>query len=990
MSVEKKYYSNIEDKCSPSTCSCTDMPSAGDVEKTATVSRRSFLKTTGFSFGALLVACSKAPIKKAIPFLIQPEEILPGKAIWYASTSNACAAQCSVHVKNRDGRPIKLEGNPKHPLNQGGLCSQCQASLLELYDSNRILHPTIDGKKVNWDAFDSEILQKLKKVKSSGKEIAILSNSITSPSTKYQIQQFKKKYGNVKHYEIDEYSYSAILDAQEQNYGKRFLPQYHFDKADVVVSIDADFLGSWISPVQFTKDFKKNRNLDRKQISTLIHVESTLSITGSKADKRIVLSPSGIIQFVKDLDAYIQGENPHNSVVKEVANQLIRNKGKSLIVCGVNDRKVQLLVNRINHKLRNINKTINHKNPSLQFAGSDSSLDEFLNKLKIGKIGAVFCNEINPVYSFPVGNQISQALKTVELTVSFSNSVDETSKACIFAAPAPHSLESWNDSELVSGLLSMTQPVLHPLGKTRSFRKSLSVWQHKVKSERDLVRDYWKSQFKSRVNTSLTYTKFWNTLVHDGFFLIKPKSLKLKPFTDSRPSIKLKHDTLQYSLYQTSHLSMGKHAQNPWLQELPNPITKVSWDNYISISEKFANKKALVRGDVVEVKTEGHSLKLPVFIQPGQHENTLSIALGYGRLGTERFHGIGPNWIEKKPTVGRGETVGKNASTFIHLNETLQYFGEIKSMTKVNEKWDLALTQTYNSLENPKNTSPAIMPVRPFIQETDFKSYKKDATSGSHHGHPVTTMWDDDHKYEGHHWGMAIDISACTGCSSCVIGCQVENNVPVVGKDEVLRKRDMAWLRIDRYYSGDGEDVDVAFQAMMCQHCDNAPCEPVCPVLATVHSTEGLNQQVYNRCVGTRFCANNCPYKVRRFNWFDYTKEDIMENMVLNPDVTVRSRGVMEKCSMCIQRIQEVKIEARKNGNPVADGEIKMACEQSCPADAIVFGDINDPESNISKLINSGRHYRVLEELNVQPTVGYLTQVRNRDGKSKNKGHHHG
>lgn len=990
MSKEKKYYSNIEDKCSPETCGCTDLPTIKDVEKTSTVSRRSFLKTTGFSFGALFVACSKAPVKKAIPFLIQPEEILPGKSIWYASTSNACAAHCAVHVKNRDGRPIKLEGNPNHPLNQGGLCSQCQASLLELYDSKRILNPTIKGKKVRWDTFDNKILKKLKEVKKSGDEIAILSNTITSPSTKYEISLFKKKYGNVLHYEIDEYSYDSILDAHEQNYGKRFLPQYHFDKADLVLSIDADFLGSWISPIQFTKDFQKNRNVDKKSISKLIHIESTLTITGAKADKRIVLSPSKIVQFVKDLDGYIQGENPQNSEVKALANQLLHHKGTSLVVCGVNDKNVQLLINRINHKLGNINKTISHKNPSFQFAGSDSSLHDFLNKLKNGKIGAVICDDINPIYSLPVGNQIAQALKTVDLTVSFSNTGDETSKVCEFVAPVSHNLESWSDSVLVSGLLSMTQPVLQPLGNTRSFRKSLSVWQHKQIDERDLVRNYWKSQFKSRVRTSLTFTKFWNTLVHDGFSFIKPNSLKLKPFTDRRPRLKLKHDEFQYSLYQSSHLAMGKHAQNPWLQELPNPITKVSWDNYISISEKLANKKGLVRGDVVEIKNDNHSIKLPVFIQPGQHENTLSIALGYGRLGTERFYGIGPDWLEKKPTVGKGQTVGESASNFIQFDESLQYSGSIKSIKKLNEKWDLALTQTYNSLENPQNTAPAIMPVRPFIQETDFKSYKKDPTSGSHHGHPVTTMWSDDHKYEGHHWGMAIDISACTGCSSCVIGCQVENNVPVVGKDEVLRKRDMAWLRLDRYYSGHGENVDVAFQAMMCQHCDNAPCEPVCPVLATVHSTEGLNQQVYNRCVGTRFCANNCPYKVRRFNWFDYTKEDIMENMVLNPDVTVRSRGVMEKCSMCIQRIQEVKIEARKNGRPIADGEIKMACEQSCPADAIVFGDLNDPESKISKLINSGRHYKVLEELNVQPTVGYLTQVRNRGSKPNKKGKHHG
>ena len=353
-------------------------------------------------------------------------------------------------------------------------------------------------------------------------------------------------------------------------------------------------------------------------------------------------------------------------------------------------------------------------------------------------------------------------------------------------------------------------------------------------------------------------------------------------------------------------------------------------------------------------------------------------ALGYGRAGTERFHEIGPDWLEKKDTVKKGETVGSSVSSMISFDNTFHYSGLPVKIHKTGKRWDLALTQTYNTLKNPENTSPTSMPVRPFVQETTFNEFQKNPSAGSHHGHPITTLWEDDHTYEGHHWGMAIDLSSCTGCSSCIVGCQVENNVPVVGKDEVLRKRDMAWLRMDRYYSGDGEDVDVSFQAMMCQHCDNAPCEPVCPVLATVHSSEGLNQQIYNRCVGTRFCANNCPYKVRRFNWFDYAHNDVMENMVLNPDVTVRSRGVMEKCSMCVQRIQEAKFEAKRLGLPLKDGDIKMACEQSCPADAIVFGDLNDPESRISKLTKDPRQYKVLEELNAVPTVSYLTNVRNR------------
>jgi Fe-S-cluster-containing dehydrogenase component len=981
----KNYYTSFEDSCLDEGCSCTDLPPVAEVEKTSGFTRRSFLKTAGFSFGALFVACTKAPVKKAIPFLIQPEEILPGKAIWYASTSNACEASCAVHVKNRDGRPIKLEGNPEHPLNQGGLCSQCQTSLIELYDSKRILHPLLNGKKSNWEIVDKQVVEKLKKI---DKEIVLLTNSVTSPSLANIIAKFKIKYKNITHIQMDEYSYSAILDSHEKNYGKRFIPQYKFDKADLILSIDADFLGSWISPIQFTKDFQKNRKLDAKNISKLIHIESHMSLTGANADERIVLSPSEILNFTLALDTVIQGEITDNKYANKIASLLKHNKGKSLVVSGINDIKIQLLINRINHKLGNVNKTLNHKEISRQYAGSDTEVLKLIEKLNNNKIGGILIAGVNPVYSLPNGEEFAKNIKSLDLSVSFSDKHDETTENCKIVAPDRHYLESWNDNEIVSGLMSMTQPVLQPFGENRSFRMSLNYWLGKKTNERDLLRDYWRGHFSSRVNSTQTFTRFWNNLVHDGFTLINPIKLKLRAFNDYRPSLTIsKVKGIEFVLYRTSQLSNGRHAENPWLQELPDPITKITWDNYASISQEISKKYKLEKGNVIKIKSGKNSIQLPVFLQPGQQHNTISIALGYGRKGTERFHEIGPDWIEKKSTVKKGEKVGKRVSHFI--NNNFSYSGKITSIIKTNLKWDLAATQTYDTLQNPENTAPAIMPKRPFVQETTFKEYKKDPTSGRYHGHPVTTMWKDDHVYKGHHWGMALDISACTGCSSCVVSCQVENNIPVVGKDEVLRKRDMHWMRLDRYYSGKGENVDVSFQAMMCQHCDNAPCEPVCPVLATVHSTEGLNEQVYNRCIGTRFCANNCPYKVRRFNWFEYAREDVMENMVLNPDVTVRSRGVMEKCSMCIQRIQEARFEAKKNGKSIQDGDVQLACQQSCPANAIVFGDLNDPNSKISKLVNSGRHYKVLEELNIRPTVGYLTQVRNREEDSK-KGKHHG
>ncbi|MBT3675045.1 MAG: 4Fe-4S dicluster domain-containing protein [Candidatus Marinimicrobia bacterium] len=986
----KEYYTSHENKSCDTNCNCSDLPSVEAVQETSGFSRRSFLKTTGFSFAAFMVACSKTPVQKAIPFLIQPEEILPGKATWYASTSFACDAGCGVHVKNRDGRPIKLEGNPKHPMTQGGLCAQCQASLIELYDSKRIIDPILYRQSSTWEAVDSYVIKELRKIRDKGKEIVILTGTATSPSLLYTIKKFKKKFKTVSHIQMDDYSYSAILDAHEKNYGQRILPKYRFDKADLILSIDADFLGSWVSPIQFTKDFQKNRKLDSKHISKLIQVESRMSITGAKADERIAMTPTEMKSFMVDLDAIIHGKHGTNSHAKKIAGLLKLHRGNSLVVSGINDIKIQLIVNRINQSLGNVGRTLDIKKTSQMYAGSDSSIQSLVTKIESGMVGALLISDTNPAYILANGIDFSTLMKQVDLSVSFSDMNNETTAHCNVIAPGLHDLESWNDSELTSGVLSMTQPVIRPFGKNRSLRQSLSTWMGMKQDERDLVRNYWKKIFTSRVKSGKTFTRFWNELVHDGFTTISPNSKKLTPFKNQNIQIEgATKNELELVLFQSSQLGHGRHAENPWLQELPDPITKLTWDNVASFSPETAEKYHLKKGDVIEIVSGKNKIELPVFLQPGQKNNTVVAALGYGRVGTERFHEIGPDWLEKKDTVKKGETVGTSVSSMISFDNTFHYSGMPIKIQKTERTWDLALTQTYNTLSNPENTSPASMPVRPFVQETTFSEFQKNPSAGSHHGHPITTLWEDDHTYEGHHWGMAIDLTSCTGCSSCIVGCQVENNVPVVGKDEVLRKRDMAWLRMDRYYSGDGEDVDVSFQAMMCQHCDNAPCEPVCPVLATVHSSEGLNQQVYNRCVGTRFCANNCPYKVRRFNWFDYAHEDVMENMVLNPDVTVRSRGVMEKCSLCVQRIQEAKFEAKRLGVPLKDGDIKLACEQSCPADAIVFGDLNNPESRISKMTKDERHYKVLEELNAVPTVGYLTQVRNRDA-DKEKGGHHG
>ena len=956
--------------------------------KATDITRRNFLKATGFSMAALLASCSRAPVEKAIPFLIQPEEVTPGKAYWYASTSHSCPSGCGILVKNRDGRPIKVEGNPNHPISQGGVCPVCQAGILGLYDSKRLSHPMENREESSWKDVDRNIIRDIKGAMLKEKDIILLTGTITSPSTRNYIQKFLDKYKNSFHYEYDPISSSAILNAHEINYGDRILPGYRFDKADMILSIDADFLGTWISPVQFTKDYRKNRDLSADSISKHIQVESRLTITGSKADRRIVLDPKEIKELVNNIYHALSGRSGDH-IADELAAELKHNKGKSLVISGINDVEIQILINRINHQLMNIGETIDLKNRSFQFKGDDNNIKQLISKLENGKVGVLMIHNVNPVSDIPGGDKFAALLKKADTTISFSSKMDESADKCLYVCPEPHYLESWSDNEFNSGIISMTQPAIKMFKDNRSFRSSIANWTGSDKDDLNLIRDYWETGYEIRKRSDEPFNLWWDNLVHDGYTILKPVKTEHEPFKEGKITKAVKiSEGLTLVAYPSVQLLDGRNSENPWLQELPDPVTKTTWDNFASVSHDKAKELNLKNGDVVKISSGNDHVELPVHIQAGQHNNILAVALGYGRKGTERFHDIGPKWIERRRSTEKDSFVGKNIAPLLKITEgSFMYSGIPITIEKTGKSYNLAYTQTYNSLVNPENTAPPTMKVRPFVQETEFPEYKRDPSSGSHTQHKLISMWKEDHPYKDHHWGMAIDMSACTGCSACVVSCQVENNIPVVGKDEVYRRREMHWLRIDRYYSGESTDVDVSFQPMLCQHCDNAPCEPVCPVLATVHSSEGLSQQIYNRCVGTRFCANNCPYKVRRFNWFDYAKKDNLENMILNPDVTVRSRGVMEKCSMCIQRIQEAKIESKANGVKIKDGDIKLACEQSCPADAIVFGDLNNPDSRIARLSEDPRHYHVLEELNIRPTVGYMTIVRNRENTERKKDH---
>ncbi|MBI1790380.1 MAG: 4Fe-4S dicluster domain-containing protein [Acidobacteria bacterium] len=949
--------------------------------------RRGFLKAAGFSFaGAMLAGCSRAPVEKAIPHLNKPEEITPGVAYHYASTCGACSAGCGLLVKVRDGRPVKLEGNPQHALSRGALCAVGQASILGLYDSLRLKSPLRGGTQAGWEEVDREITAELDAFRRDRKAVRFLSPAILSPTLRHMIDRFLQGFPGARHVVYDPLSCSAILDAHQATHGARVLPHYRFERAEVIAGFDADFLGTWISPVEFTAGYAAGRSLEGEPARFSYHIqfEPRLSITGSKADRRIRVAPSELETVVAHLAALIAMKagaaldlgplGPPPAPLEPLADRLWNARGRSLVVSGSQDVTTQVLVNYLNHTLGNYGATLDLDRPSAQRQGNDRQLEGLIGELREGQVAALFVYGVNPVYDLPDGEALARAIQKVPLAVSFAERLDETASVSRYVCPDHHYLESWGDAEPVSGVLSLTQPVIRPLGDTRSVLESLAAWQGIRKSAYDLSRESWQASVFPRQTQEKSFQTWSDKAVHDGCVEVAPARTAIRPFSmvavERKPPARAAFELV---LYPKAGMLDGRHAYNPWLQELPDPITKVTWDNYACLSPTAAANLGVSDGDVVRLEARGKTLELPALIQPGQHDRVVAIALGYGRKETQRFAKIGPAWLHRRLSVGEDGYVGKAASPLLAFSgSTLRYSAVCDKIGKTGRRQELAATQHHHNIHVPKELGGER---RPVIEERTLEEARR---RGPETGH-AADLWPPDHAVPGQRWGMAIDLTACTGCSACVIACQVENNVPVVGKDEVRRQREMHWIRLDRYYSGEGDSLTVAHQPMLCQHCEHAPCETVCPVLATVHSADGLNQQVYNRCVGTRYCANNCPYKVRRFNWFDYPHEDKLQNMVLNPDVTVRSRGVMEKCSFCIQRIQEARIEARRRGEEIEDGDIRTACQQTCPAGAIVFGDMNDPESRISKLLESPRRYHVLEDLNVLPSIGYLALVRNRD-----------
>ncbi|MBZ5522525.1 MAG: TAT-variant-translocated molybdopterin oxidoreductase [Acidobacteriia bacterium] len=956
----------------------------GNGGKAAETSRRDFLALMGFSLAVAGLSGCRAPVQHALPLLVGSDQIIPGVSNFYATTCRGCASSCSLLVKQRDGRPIKVEGNAESSLFGGGTCAGGQATVLSLYDDQRLKGPLWQGKTAAWAEIDQRVLQALNDSQANRRSVVLLSGTITSPSTRAIIAEWGRRNPHFRHVEYDPVSLSAMRQANKESFGQAMVPHYSFDKAKVIVGLDADFLGTWLSPVEFARQYAAAR---KPENGAALHIqfEPGLSVTGSNADVRVPVAPSQLgataVALLRRL-AHKAGEAapgqssaPVDSArLDAVAEELWKHRGESLVVSGSNEVAVQVVVNAINVFLGNIGRTIDLTRPSQQRNGDDAAVAQLVEEMSLGDVNVLILYDVNPVYDYPDSQAFAAGLKKVALSISLNDRRDETAALVDAVCPDHHFLEAWGDAEPVASQYSLAQPLIAPLFETRAAQESLLRWMGLSEEQSgyySYLREFWRKNIFPRQKEIAAFDPFWDHSLQRGVVTV-PSAAGASPGAfhggwkeaasrlmeqSAQTTVTARDNSYELHFYESVALRDGRQANNPWLQELPDPISKVTWGNYAAVAPSLAKRLDLENGDVVALKTEKGEVALPVFIQPGQEGRTISIALGYGRTAAGKA----------------AQNVGVNVFPLTALAQGQRRYSAFNvSLTRTGKRESLASTQTHFSMEG-----------RPIVLETSLEELHREAEKPGE-GEALTTLWAD--RLQGEHaWGMAIDMNACTGCSACVIACQAENNVPVVGKDQVERTRIMHWLRIDRYYSGPEENPASVHQPMMCQHCQNAPCETVCPVLATTTSSEGLNQQVYNRCIGTRYCANNCPYKVRRFNWYNYTDnpsfdfnmESPLGRMVLNPDVVVRSRGVMEKCSMCVQRIQLAKNLALQGTRQLAEGDIQTACQQSCPTQAIVFGDLKDPNSRVSQLQRSQRRYQVLEDLGTRPNVGYLKKVRN-------------
>ncbi|CAL65149.1 TAT-variant-translocated molybdopterin oxidoreductase [Christiangramia forsetii] len=1016
MSSNKKYWKSVEELNEDSSVVETlqhkefaeDIPVEdflGDKENLgdSKTSRRDFLKYVGFSTAAASLAACEGPVTKSIPYVVQPERIVPGIANYYASTIADGFDFASVLVKTREGRPIKIENNDLSKF-KGGANARVHASVLSLYDTKRVKRPMIEGRNVSWEEFDREVGSALD---NAGGEIVLLTQTFASPSTSKLIQEFSSKYGNVRHVVYDTVSEDAALNAFQSKYGRRALPNYDFSKVKTVVGVGADFLADWHGG-GFDAAFAKTRIPENGKMSRHIQFESNMSLTGANADKRVPLKPSEQKAVMAALRGYVAGGSSTSDLpsgvddaVVKAASQLRKAGSGAVVVCGIPDEEAQGWALEINEALGS--SVMDTANARMIRQGNASEVAQLVEDMNNGSIGALLIAGLNPAHTLPNRKEFIEGLKQVDTVVDFTTRTDETSKLSKYVAATPHYLESWGDIQFSEKSFSLMQPTIRPLFDTRQFQDTLLKWSDNNSSYYEYIKETWSGGLGDRN---------WSEVLHDGVFeatspVALPASQNSGSSSVSFNMDELEGEGFELTLFTNTAIGDGQQANNPWLQEMPDPLSRASWDNYVTISKADAEELGLENENVANGGLNGSYVNLsvgdtvvqnvPVYIMPGQAKGSVGLALGYGRkagVQSEMQTGVNAYPLYKNfssvQKVKIEKAAGMHEFACVQLHNTLMGRGDI-------------IKETNLEIFNTKDAN-----VWNHVPEVSLDHQETPVTS------PEVDMWDSFDRTTGPHFNLSIDLNACTGCGACVIACHSENNVPVVGKEEVRKSRDMHWLRIDRYFSSEdtftndlekkenigglgsslsefgeleepADNPQVVFQPVMCQHCNHAPCETVCPVAATSHGRQGQNQMIYNRCVGTRYCANNCPYKVRRFNWFNYTKNDEFDyhmnndlgRMVLNPDVTVRSRGVMEKCSMCIQKTQKTILDAKREGRTIKDGEFQTACSAACDKGAMIFGDVNNKESKVLEKKNDDRMYHLLEYVGTKPNVMYQTKVRN-------------
>ena len=1017
MSSNKKYWKSVEELNENSSIvdklrnnefveaiPTNEFLSNKDSLSSSSTTRRDFLKYVGFSTAAASLAACEGPVHKAIPYVLQPEQIIPGVADYYATSMFDGFDFANLLVKTREGRPIKIENNIVAGANFAAN-ARVHASVLSLYDSMRLQRTKIAQKESTWQEADLKVKSSLADAKTKGGQVVLLTNTLASPSTEKLIAEFITKNPTAKHVIYDSVSESPALDAFETVYGERALANYDFSKANTIVSLNADFLGDWQGG-SYDSGYAKGRIPQAGKMSKHFQFEANMTLSGAAADKRVPMTVANQKQALVKIYNVITNSGvatakvENEDVVMKAAQQLKTAGTKGLLVSGIQDKNAQLVVLAINQALAS--EAFSAVGSRQIRKGSNEKVAQLITDMNAGSVHTLIMTGVNPVYTLANSAAFVSGLKKVKLSVALSLREDETASISNVAIPVPHYLESWNDLMLTKGTYSLTQPTIRPLFSTKQFQEALLSWN----GSKTLYYDYIKANA-----TGYTNGATWNKTVHDGIAVGvgAAASFGSADFSGAAAALAQSKAGAGYELilYTKTGLGDGQQANNPWLQEFPDPITRVSWDNYLTVSKFDSEKLKLenkivanggLNGSYATIEVNGTKMQVPVIVQPGQARGTVGLALGYGKkaaLKEEMQVGVNAYSLYKNfnnvQSTSLAKADGEHEFASVQSQKTLMGRGDIIKETTL---------EIFNTKEAKEwNLVPMVS-----LDHKEVEATKVD-------------LWTPFDRSVGHHFNLSIDLNACTGCGACVIACHAENNVPVVGKAEIRRSRDMHWLRIDRYYSSEetfakddekkdnfdglfgekgslggfgemenaAENPQVAFQPVMCQHCNHAPCETVCPVAATSHSRQGQNHMAYNRCVGTRYCANNCPYKVRRFNWFlynknsefDYHMNDDLGRMVINPDVNVRSRGVMEKCSMCIQMTQKTILTAKREGRVVEKDEFQTACSAACSTGAMIFGDVNNKESKVAELLEDDRMYHLLEHVGTKPNVIYHVKVRN-------------